>query len=188
MSNSRSKTNLITTKKWSRIKAKENRLKATISSHLNKSLKQDLPHNQFITFAKPALPILEASALLRFQQFCRKLRDQTRALGRGLSYLWMSGIGARQGYHIHMTLYWPSHDKARLEYHINRFWEVSLRPVLLDATALRSNCSSVFWKPLIIDEQSYENIALYLSAHVSKHVKQPQGRSFGRSIQNNKMT
>ena len=158
-----------------------------ISSHLNKSLKQDLPHNQFITFAKPALPILEASALLRFQQFCRKLRDQARALGRGLSYLWMSGIGARQGYHIHMTLYWPSHDKARLEYHINRFWEVSLRPVLLDATALRSNCSSVFWKPLIIDEQSYENIALYLSAHVSKHVKQPQGRSFGRSIQNNKM-
>ena len=187
MSNSRSKTNLITTKKWSRIKAKENRLKATISSHLNKSLKQDLPHNQFITFAKPALPILEASALLRFQQFCRKLRDQARALERGLSYLWMSGIGARQGYHIHMTLYWPSHDKARLEYHINRFWEVSLRPVLLDATALRSNCSSVFWKPLIIDEQSYENIALYLSAHVSKHVKQPQGRSFGRSIQNNKI-
>ena len=187
MSNSRSKTNLITTTKWSRIKAKENRLKATISSHLNKSLKQDLPHNQFITFAKPALPILEASALLRFQQFCRKLRDQARALGRGLSYLWMSGIGARQGYHIHMTLYWPSHDKARLEYHINRFWEVSLRPVLLDATALRSNCSSVFWKPLIIDEQSYENIALYLSAHVSKHVKQPQGRSFGRSIQNNKI-
>ena len=144
MSNSRSKTNLITTKKWSRIKAKENRLKATISSHLNKSLKQDLPHNQFITFAKPALPILEASALLRFQQFCRKLRDQAGALGRGLSYLWMSGIGARQGYHIHMTLYWPSHDKARLEYHINRFWEVSLRPVLLDAKALRSNCSSVF--------------------------------------------
>ncbi|MDB4123567.1 hypothetical protein N9568_04260, partial [Planktomarina temperata] len=126
MSNSRSETNLITTKKWSRIKAKENRLKATISSHLNKSLKQDLPHNQFITFAKPALPILETSALLRFQQFCRKLRDQARALGRGLSYLWMSGIGARQGYHIHMTLYWPSHDKARLEHHINRFWEVSL--------------------------------------------------------------
>ena len=182
MSYSRSETNLITTKKWSRIKAKENRLKATISSHLTKSLNQDLPHNQFITFAKPALPILEASALLRFQQFCRKLRYHAKALGRGLSYLWMSGIGARQGYHIHMTLYWPSRDKVRLEHNINRFWQVSLRPVLPDAAALRSNCSSVFWKPLNIDEQSYENIALYLSAHVSKHVKQPRGRSFGKSI------
>ena len=182
MSYSRDETNLITAKKWSRIKAKENRVRATISSHLINSLHQDLPHNQFITFAKPALPILEASALLRFQQFCRKLRYHAKALGRGLSYLWMSGIGARQGYHIHMTLYWPSHDKARLGHHINRFWEVSLRPVLPEAAALRSNCSSVFWKPLIIDEQSYENIALYLSAHVSKHVKQPKGRSFGKSI------
>ena len=81
-----------------------------------------------------------------------------------------------------MTLYWPSRDKARLEHNINRFWDVSLRPVLPDAAALRSKCSSVFWKPLIIDEQSYENIALYLSAHVSKHVKQPRGRSFGKSI------
>mgnify|MGYP001301119281 CR=1 FL=1 len=187
MPNSCNQTNLIITNKWSRIKAKENRLKATISWHLTKSLKQDLPHNQFITFAKPALPILEASALLRFQQFCRKLRDQAKALGRGLSYLWLSGIGARQGYHIHMTLYWPSRDKVRLEHHINRFWGVSLRPVLLDAAALRSNCSSVFWKPLIIEEQSYENIALYLSAHVSKHVKQPKGRSFGKSIAKNVM-
>jgi hypothetical protein len=182
MSYSRDETNLITAKKWSRIKAKENRVRATISSHLINSLHQDLPHNQFITFAKPALPILEASALLRFQKFCRILRDQAKALRQGVSYLWMAGIGARQGYHIHMTLYWPSRDKARLEHHINRFWDVTLRPVLSGAAALKSNCSSVCWKPLIISKQSYENIALYLSAHVSKHIKQPQGRFFGRSI------
>lgn len=174
--------NLTTAKKRSRITANERRVKAKISTHLLDSLKHDLPHNQFITFAKPALPILEASARLRFQQFCRKLRDQAKAHGRGLSYLWMSGIGAKQGYHIHMTLYWPSQEKARLEHHINRFWEVTLRLVSLDAGALRSNCSSVVWKPLTMNEQSYENIALYLSAHVSKHVKQPLGRSFGKSL------
>ena len=106
MSYSRSETNPITTKKWSRIKAKENRLKATISSHLTKSLDQDLPHNQFITFAKPALPILEASALLRFQQFCRKLRHQAKGSWTRAQFIfWMSGIGDQTGLsHSHDTV------------------------------------------------------------------------------------
>ena len=187
MSYSRNKTNLITTKKWSRIKAKENRLKATISSHLTKSLKQDLPHNQFITLARPALPSLEASALLRFQKFCRVLRDHANALGRGFSYLWVAGVGAKRSYHIHMTLYWPYSDRSSLNKQTCNFWDISLSPATRHSARLRSDCSSVYLSPLSIGEQSYENIALYLSAHVSKHLIQPKGRCFGKSIAKNVM-
>ena len=179
---SRNQTNLITTKKWSRIKAKENRLKATISSHLTKSLNQDLPHNQFITLARPALPSLEASALLRFQKFCRVLRDQANALGRGFSYLWVAGVGAKRGYHIHMTLYWPYRDRSSLNKQLCNFWDISLSSGPRRSSHLRSECSSIYLSPLSIGEQSYENVSLYLSAHVSKHQIQPKGRCFGKSI------
>ena len=107
MTYSKELNKLINIKKYSQIRAKEKRLKTAIYSQLMDSLDQDLPHNQFITLARPALPSLETSALPRFQKFCRVLRDQANALGRGFSYLWVAGVGAKRGYHIHMTLYWP---------------------------------------------------------------------------------
>jgi hypothetical protein len=183
MSYSKAKqTDLVTAKEWSITKAKEKRLKASILSHLMDSYDQDLPHNQFITFARPALPIQEASAMLKFQQFCRILRVQAKALGRQFSYLWMAGIGIKQGYHIHMTLYWPSYDKARLHHNIARFWDAVLSPIVPNSVVLKSNCSSISLKPLTISNHSYESIALYFSAHISKHAKQPEGRSFGKSV------
>lgn len=164
---------------WRNTKA--SRLKAAILSHLMESKNKDFPHNFFITFAMPALPVLEASALLKFQQFCRVLRDQVKDRGRGLSYLWVAGVGAKQGYHIHMTLHWPHRDGARLHHQINRFWRTTLSPYLRNGVALKSNCSSIYISPLTTSEQSYEHIALYFSGHVLKHTEQPNGRCFGRS-------
>ena len=181
-----SKLNKLTSiKKYSQIRAKEKRLKTAIYSHLMDSHDQDLPHNQFITLARPALPSLEASALLRFQKFCRVLRDQANALGRGFSYLWVAGVGAKRGYHIHMTLFWPYRDRSSLNKQTCNFWDISLSPTPRHSTRLRSDCSSVYLSPLSIGEQSYETIALYLSAHVSKHKIQPNRRCFGKSIAKN---
>jgi hypothetical protein len=173
------------TKKYSQIRAKEKRLKTAIYSHLMDCRDQDLPHNQFITLARLALPSLEASALLRFQKFCRVLRDQANALGRGFSYLWVAAVGAKRGYHIHMTLFWPYRDRSSLNKHTCNFWDISLSPAPRHSARFRSDCSSVYLSPLSIGEQSYENIALYLSAHVSKHLIQPKGRCFGKSIAKN---
>ena len=173
---------LINIKKYSQIKAKEKRLKTAIYSQLMDSLDQDLPHNQFITLARPALPSLETSALLRFQKFCRVLRDQANALGRGFSYLWVAAVGAKRGYHIHMTLYWPYGDRSSLNKQTCNFWDISLSPEPRRSSHLRSDCSSIYLSPLSIGEQSYENVSRYLSAHVSKHITQTKGRCFGKSI------
>ena len=165
----------------SRRAQKQKRLTQSVFKHFMHNHTHGLPHNLLMTFASPALPSSEDLALTQFQKFCRILRSDLKNIEKQFSYLWVAGIGVKRGYHIHMTLHWPVWLREQLIERQSGFWDVEFLDAQNCYKPLTSSCSSIDMRPITTTVQDYEDIAFYLSGHVSKHLKQPKRRCFGQS-------